>query len=126
MNKEVVNLSADHSPAPVSSAVKSAGWVFCSGQCGYDAKKGSFYGSDIKTQTRGALDNLKEVLSAAGSSLEQVVKVNIYLTDVADFAVVNEIYKTYFPGDKPARTCLQISKILLEALIEIEAIALYE
>lgn len=126
MKKEVINLSSGHSPAPVSSAVKAAGLVFCSGQCGYDAKKGSFYGSDIETQARGALENLKEVLSAAGSSLEQVLKVNIYLTDVADFAVVNEIYQTFFPGDKPARTCIQIARIPLGALIEIEAVALYE
>lgn len=126
MKSEIIHLSASHSPAPVSSAVKASGLVFCSGQCGYDAEKGSFYGSDIETQTRGALDNLREVLAAAGSSLDQVLKVNIYLTDVSDFVVVNEIYKMYFPGDKPARTCLQIARIPLEALIEIEAIALYE
>ena len=126
MRNEITYLSASHSPAPVSSAVKAAGFLFCSGQCGYDAEKDSFYGKDIETQTHGALDNLRKVLTAAGSSLEQVLKVNVYLTDIADFAIVNEIYKTYFPGDKPARTCLQIARIPLEAHIEIEAIALCE
>lgn len=126
MNREIIHFSAGHSPAPVSSAVKAAGLVYCSGQCGYDAEKGSFYGDDIETQTRGALDNLRGVLSQAGSSMERVLKVNIYMADVKDFAVINEIYKAYFPGDKPARTCLQIAKIPLGALIEIEAVALCE
>lgn len=124
MKKETIQLPGAHSPAPVSPAVKAGGFVFCSGQCGYDAKNGCFYGDDIETQTRGALDNLKEVLLAAGSSMENVLKVNIFLSDVADFPRVNEIYKTYFPGEKPARSCLQIAKIPLGALIEIEAVAI--
>ncbi|MDD4310985.1 MAG: RidA family protein [Eubacteriales bacterium] len=126
MKKETIHLAVSHSPAPVSPAVKAGGFVFCSGQCGYDAENGCFGGSDIETQTRGALDNLQAVLYAASSSLEQVLKVNIYLADVADFPIVNEIYKTYFTGEKPARTCLQIAKIPLGALIEIEAVALSE
>lgn len=113
MKKETIHLSASYSLAPVSPAIKAAGLVFCSGQCGYNAQTVCFYVDGIETQTRGALDHLREVLSAAGSSFEQVLKVNIYMTDVADFAVVNEIYKTYFPGDKPARNCLQIAKIPL-------------
>ncbi|MPN12474.1 2-iminobutanoate/2-iminopropanoate deaminase [bioreactor metagenome] len=64
------------------------------------------------------------MLLAAGSSMENVLKVNIFLSDVADFPRVNEIYKTYFPGEKPARSCLQIAKIPLGALIEIEAVAI--
>ena len=123
MQKVTVTLPGTHSPAPVSPAVKAGGFVFCSGQCGYDMVKGCFYGDDIETQTRGALNNLRDTLLAAGSSLENVVKVNIYLSDVADFPKVNEIYKTYFTGEKPARTCLQIAKIPLGALIEIEAVA---
>ena len=124
MKKETVALPGSHAPAPVSPAAKAGGFVFCSGQCGYDMVNGCFYGDDIETQTRGALDNLKATLLAAGSSLDNVLKINIYLADVNDFAAVNAIYKTYFTGEKPARTCLQIAKIPLGALIEIEAVAI--
>lgn len=123
MEKQTILFPGVTSPAPVSPAVKANGFVFCSGQCGYDMAKGCFYGTDIETQTRGALKNLRETLEAAGSDLEHVVKVNIYLTDVADFPVVNGIYKEFFAGEMPARTCLQIARIPLDALIEIEAVA---
>jgi len=123
MNKETITFTGQTSPAPVSPATKAGGFIFVSGQCGYDMKKGCFLGGDIESQTRGALDNLREVLEAAGSDLEHVLKINIYLNDVNDFAAVNGIYKEYFEGDHPARTCLQIAKIPLGALIEIEAVA---
>lgn len=124
MIKETITIAGQNSPAPVSPAVKAGGFIFVSGQCGYDMKAGRFFGDDIESQTRGALDNLCEVLEAAGSDLEHVLKVNIYLNDVNDFAAVNAIYKEYFTGEKPARTCLQIAKIPLGALIEIEAEAI--
>lgn len=123
MEKETITIAGQNSPAPVSPAAKAGGFIYVSGQCGYDMREGRFFGEDIESQTRGALDNLCEVLDAAGSDLDHVLKVNIYLKDVDDFAVVNGIYKEYFSGEKPARTCLQIAKIPLGALIEIEAVA---
>ncbi len=124
MKREIINIDGGHSPAPVSPAAKAGGLIFVSGQCGYDAIKGCFYGNDIETQTKGALDNLSSVLDAAGSDLDHVLKVNVYLANVEDFPVVNDIYKGYFAAEKPARTCLQIAKIPLGALIEIEAVAI--
>ena len=124
MKKECIKLPGVETIAPYSPAVAAGDFVFVSGQVGYDMANRKFLGDDIETQAKGALDNLKEVLELAGSSLEKVVKVNIYLENVDDFAVVNEIYKTYFVAEHPARTCLQIAKIPLGALIEIEAIAL--
>lgn len=124
MEKKTIALPGVTSFAPVAPAVEVGGFIFCSGQCGYDMAKGCFYGDDIETQTRGALNNLQAVLHEAGSGMDDVVKVNIYLTDVADFQKVNEIYREYFTGEKPARTCVQVARIPLEALIEIEVIAI--
>ena len=87
-------------------------------------REGRFFGDDIESQVRGALDNLCEVLEAAGSDLDHVLRTSIFLKNVEDFAVVNSIYKEYFTGEKPARTCLQIAKIPLDALVEIEAVAI--
>lgn len=124
MERKIITLPGEHAPAPVSPAAKAGGFIFCSGQCGYDMEKGCFYGEDIETQTRGALRNLQATLEAAGSDLEHVLKVNIYLADVNDFPTVNAIYKEFFSGEMPARSCLQIARIPLDARIEIEAVAI--
>jgi len=124
MEKKVINIPGNVSPAPVSAAVRAGDLLFCSGQCGYDFVKQCFYGDDIETQAKGAMDNLQQVLAEAGSTMDDIVKVNIYLSDVNDFPVVNKIYAGYFPNEKPARTCVQIAKIPLGALVEIEAVAI--
>ena len=124
MEKKIINMPGVGSFTPISAAVRAGDLLFCSGQCGYDSVNKCFYGDDIVTQTKGALDNLKDVLQEAGSTMDDIVKVNIYLADVEDFPVVNEIYVGYFPNEKPARTCLQIAKIPFGALIEIEAVAI--
>lgn len=124
MKKETITIAGQNSPAPVSPATKAGGFIFISGQCGYDMREGRFFGDDIESQVRGALDNLCEVLEAAGSDLDHVLRTSIFLKNVEDFAVVNSIYKEYFTGEKPARTCLQIAKIPLDALVEIEAVAI--
>ena len=124
MKKECINLPGVTPIAPYSPAVVAGDFVFVSGQVGYDMATRQWLGDDIRTQAKGALENLKEVLELAGSNLQKVVKVNIYLNDVNDFATVNEIYKDYFVSEPPARTCFQIAKIPLGGLIEIEAIAL--
>jgi 2-iminobutanoate/2-iminopropanoate deaminase len=82
-----------------------------------------YFGDDVATQFRGALDNLKTVLHAAGTDLAHVVKTTLFLSDVAHFATVNEIYRTYFPLEQPARSAVMIAGLPLGALIEIEAVA---
>lgn len=124
MERTIIKLEGTNSPAPVSPATKAGGFIFVSGQCGYDMRKGCFFGDDIESQARGAMENLKEVLEAAGSDFDHLLKVNIYLSDVKDFPVVNQIYKEYITGENPARTCLQIARIPLDALLEIEVIAI--
>lgn len=98
--------------------------MFVSGQVaiapdGSGPRKGPF-----DEEARLALSNLQRVLEDAGSGLEQVVKVNVYLSDIDNFAALNEIYKEFFPSDYPARTCIQAGRLPLDMQLEVEAIAL--
>ncbi len=123
MNKKVVNLPDSVPTAPYSPAVVVGNLVFVAGQVGFDPVKRQFYGKDIMSQTRGTLQNLKTVLECAGTKMQNVVKTTIYLTNLADFEIVNQIYSEYFPEEPPARSCVQVVAIAYGALIEIEAIA---
>ena len=98
--------------------------LYCSGQIPLDPASGQLVGAgDIRAETHQVLKNLQAVLAAAGASLSNVAKTTIFLTDLADFALVNEIYGTYFPTDPPARSTIQVSALPRGARIEIEAIA---
>lgn len=108
---------------PISAAVKANGFVFVSGQPPMDPETGSIDITDIETQTHRVLQNIKNCLEAAGSSMEQVVKVTIFITNTAYYAKVNEIYKTYFPQDPPARTFATIGSWPMTFDVEIECIA---
>lgn len=105
-----------------SPAIEANGLIFTSGQLALDPITGKIEGG-IEDQTRQAMNNLKVVLEAGGSSLDHLVKVNIYLKSIDDYAKMNQIYATFFNGAPPARTALQVGKIPMDALIEIEGIA---
>jgi 2-iminobutanoate/2-iminopropanoate deaminase len=123
-DKKVINLPGSAPIAPYSPAVEANGFVYVAGQVGFDPVKKCYYGDDIESQTRGALENLKTVLEYAGTSLDKVVKTLIFLTDVNDFDTVNAIYAEYFRKEPPARSCVQVAALPKGALMEIEAIAL--
>ncbi len=123
-SKDVV--STDKAPkaiGPYSQAIKIGGLVYTSGQIAIDPKTNQFLDKGIEEQTRQVLDNLKAVLVASGSSLDDVVKTTIYLTNIDDFSKVNEIYATYFSLNKPARSTVCVAKLPKGAKIEIDAIA---
>lgn len=109
---------------PLSPAVKANGFIFVSGLPPLDRKTGAVIKGDISAQTELSLENAKAVLEAAGSSLEKVVKVTIYIANAAYFPTVNDIYARYFPHDPPARTFVAVGSWPLEFDIEIECIAL--
>jgi 2-iminobutanoate/2-iminopropanoate deaminase len=118
-------VSAEGAPAavgPYSHAVKSAGLVFCSGQVPIDPVTGQLVEGSIGDRTRRCLDNLAVVAAAAGASLEDAVRMGIYVTDMAAFKEVNEAYGTYFPGDPPARSTVGVASLPLGADVEIDAI----
>ena len=123
-SKEIVNTSnAPGAIGPYSQAIKINKMVYLSGQIAIDPKTQKLIDGDIETQTKRVLDNLKAVVNAAGSSLENVVKTTIYITDINDFPRVNEIYASYFSAGKPARSTVCVARLPKDAKIEIDAIA---
>lgn len=126
MDRHLVNTEkAPAAVGPYSQAIRSGNFVFTSGQIGINPLTSQLR-VGIEEQTRQVLSNLASVLSAAGSSMEQIVKTTIFLTDIADFAVVNGIYAESFAEAPPARSTVQVAALPLGALIEIEAVALVE
>ena len=109
---------------PYSPAIRANGFIFVSGQGPIILETGEPLRGSIEDQVHLTLQNVKLVVEAAGSSLEKVVKANIYLRDIGNFAVMNEIYGSYFEGIPPARTTVQVANLPLEIDVEIEAIAL--
>ena len=125
MNKEIV--STENAPGaigPYSQAIKAVGMVFCSGQIPIDPATGNFVSDVVSEQTEQVLRNLSEVLKAAGTSLDAVVKTTVFLADMNDFAEMNEVYGRFFSENKPARATVQAARLPRDARVEIECIAL--
>jgi len=121
--KQVVK--TDEAPLPIgpySQAIKHGNLVFVSGQLGMD-KETKKLESTVREQTAVALTHMKTILEAAGSGMDCVLKTTIFLADMNDFPAVNEVYGTFFVGEPPARSTVQIGKLPLGALVEIEAVA---
>ena len=118
-------LSTDRAPAaigPYSQAVRSGGHVFLSGQIPLDPASGELVTGDIGAEARRVFDNLRAVCEAAGGSLDEVVRVGIYLTDLSDFAAVNAVMAEYFAAPYPARSTIQVSGLPRGARVEVDAI----
>jgi 2-iminobutanoate/2-iminopropanoate deaminase len=117
---------SDKAPKPIgpySQAVIANGFVFTAGQGAIDPQTNKWIGGDIKQQTTRTLENIKAILEASGSSLDKVVKANVYLRTKELFGEMNAIYSSYFPNGPPARTTVVTDLLLDDMLIEIEAIA---
>jgi len=112
-------------PAVYNQAVTVGNTVYCSGCIGFDTTH-NFTSDNIEGQTKQTLSNLTNVLKAAGSSLTHVLKVTIYLVNMADYNTVNSLYTSHFPVPLPARTCIAVAALPRGALIEIEAIAVLD
>ena len=118
-------VSTSAAPAAIgaySQAMVHGGVVYCSGQIGLTAE-GRWAGTDIRSQTRQCLANLNEVLRAASSRPERVIRATIFLADMNDFATVNEEYEAFFSGHRPARACVEAARLPKDALVEISCIA---
>lgn len=123
-NTEIVQ--TDKAPAaigPYSQAVKANGMLFTAGQIPLDPATGKLVEGDIRVQTRRVMDNLAAVLAAAGTAPAAVVKTTCFLADMADFPAFNEVYSTLFGETKPARSTVQVAKLPLGALVEVECVA---
>ncbi len=122
--KEIISTEkAPKAIGPYSQAVRHNGLVFCSGQIPLDPATGQLVEGGIEEQTVRVLDNLGAVLTAAGSSYENVLKTTIFVQDMNDFALVNEVYGRYFPSNPPARATVQAARLPRDVKVEIDAIA---
>ena len=116
----------DRGPKPIgpySQGVRANGFVYLSGQVALDPKTAEMSGSDIGAQTERVMENIKGILEAGGTSLDQVIKTTVFLKDMNDFAAMNAVYAKYFAGAPPARSTVQVSRLPKDALVEIEVIA---
>jgi 2-iminobutanoate/2-iminopropanoate deaminase len=121
--KEIISTNdAPQAVGPYSQAIRAHGFLFISGQIPL-TKEGVLVDGDITIQTRQVLTNLKAVVEAAGLTMQDIVKVNVYLKDMNDFNAVNEIYAEFFKTTPPARAAVEVSRLPKDVNIEIEAIA---
>ena len=119
-------ISTDAAPAavgPYSQAIKAGELVFTAGQIGTDPASGELAGDDVQEQAAQALANLRAILEAAGSGMDRLVKVTVYLADIADWPAVNEIYAREVPQPFPARSAFAVRDLPKGARVEIEAVA---
>lgn len=123
MRQAVSSESAPKAIGPYSQGIRAGSLLFLSGQVALDPATGAMVEGDIAAQTHRVFANLKAVLEAAGASFDHVVRTTVYLADMNDFAVVNEIYGTYFSFPAPARATVQAARLPKDARVEIDLIA---
>jgi 2-iminobutanoate/2-iminopropanoate deaminase len=123
MKHTIATAQAPQAIGPYSQAVVSNGLAYLSGQIPLDPATGQIVEGDIAAQTARVLENLKAVLAACGSSLDQVLKTTVYLKDLSEFARMNEVYARCFPAAPPARSTVEVARLPRDARIEIDAIA---
>ncbi len=123
MNTPIHTPNAPAAIGPYSQAVQAGNMVFVSGQIPIDPATGAFAGEDITTQTRQSLTNVRNILEAAGYSMNDVVKTTVLLAEIADFGAMNAVYETFFTDNKPARAAFAVKDLPKGALVEIEAVA---
>jgi len=122
----LMKVQTDEAPAaigPYSQAIKVGEFLFCSGQIPLDPSRGEIVPGGIEEQTTQVMNNLKGVLAAAGTGFQAVVKTTIFMVDLADFALVNEVYGRFFSDPAPARATVQVAALPKGALVEIELVA---
>lgn len=129
MDNSRLVIATDRAPraiGPYSQAIRAAGLVYTAGQIGLDPATGELVAAGVEAETRQVLENLRQVLLAAGSRLELVLKTTVFLRDMADFQKMNAIYATYFPANPPARSTVAVAGLPKGAAVEIECVALVE
>lgn len=111
---------------PYSQAIRANGFVFVSGQVAFDPATQQIIDGDIAAQTDRVLKNLSAILSAAGTSLDKVIRSTVFLKNMGDFAAMNEVYGKYFTAAPPARSTVEVARLPRDVLVEIDVIALAE
>ena len=122
-NRSILTDKAPQPIGPYSQAIRAGDFIFTAGQVPVDPAANKVVEGGVQAQTRRSLENVKAVLEAGGASLSDVVKVTVFLKDMNDFAEVNEVYAEYFTDNKPARSAVQVARLPLDVMVEIEAVA---
>ena len=126
MNRRIITTKdAPAAIGPYSQAIKTGNLLFVSGQIPFEAETGTLVEGGIKEQTRQVLKNLDGILASEGLTAQNAVKVTIFLKDMNDFGVVNEIYAEMFSENPPARECVEVARLPKDVLVEISLIATY-
>ena len=123
MNNAISTPNAPAAIGPYSQGIQAGSTIFVSGQLPIDPATGDFAGEDIASQTRQSLTNIKNILAAAGASMNDVVKTTVMLKNIGDFAAMNAVYAEFFTEPFPARAAYQVAALPKDALVEIECIA---
>ena len=123
MRQPIQPPGAKASSAPLSSAIDAGDFIYVSGQGALDLATGEYLKGDVRSETRQVFENIKTILQAAGTSMDRVLKVNVYLRDINDFAAMNEVYKATFETPYPARTTIQAGALPRGFAVEIECVA---
>ena len=126
MNQSIHTEKAPAAIGPYSQAVRAGNTIYVSGQIPIDPATGEFAGSDIASQARQSLTNIRNILAAAGTDMAHVVKTTVLLADIKDFTAMNEVYAGFFTEPFPARAAFQVAALPKGALVEIEAVAVTE
>lgn len=121
--KTIQTTKAPAAIGPYSQAVEANGFVFASGQLGINPATGEFVEGDVQAQTRQALTNARAIMNEAGLDLKNVIKTTVFLSDMANFAAMNEIYSEFFSEPYPARSAVAVKTLPKNALVEVECIA---
>lgn len=121
--KTIQTTKAPAAIGPYSQAVEANGFVFASGQLGINPATGEFVEGDVQAQTRQALINARAIMNEAGLDLNNVIKTTVFLSDMANFAAMNEIYSEFFSEPYPARSAVAVKTLPKNALVEVECIA---
>ena len=124
MREVIVSKDGPAAIGPYSQAIKANGFVFVSGQIALEPMTNTLVTGDVALQTDRVLKNLSGILSAAGTSLEKVVRSTVFLKNMGDCAAMNEVYGKYFPSAAPARSTVEVARLPKEVLVEIDVIAL--
>lgn len=123
MRKQIISSKAPAAIGAYSQAIKKGDLIFTSGQIPIDPETSAMVEDNIEKQTIQVMENLKNVLEEAGSNFDKVLKATVFLSDLNNFTKVNEIYKDYFTKEPPARSCIEVSRLPQDSLVEIEVIA---
>jgi 2-iminobutanoate/2-iminopropanoate deaminase len=123
MKKIISTSEAPAAVGPYSQAIRIGNFVFCSGQIPLDPKTGEIVPGDVKAQTRRVMENIAAVLRAEGLNFGSIIKTTIFLTNLADFQAVNELYGSYFQSEPPARSTVEVAALPKSATVEIDVIA---